>query len=72
MRRCPKCGSETMGALAYGLPGWICMGHELPLAGGPGPDFAAAFGLVGSLMVYEPGFYWSALWDWLRGGATGG
>jgi hypothetical protein len=70
VKLCPDCGATTVRAMHFGLPGWACTAHEMPIAGGLGPDFAARFGFVGALITYDPGDYWPTLWAWLTGKLT--
>lgn len=69
--RCVECGSVLMGAFYMGLPGWACLEHDPPIAGGPGPWFAYKFGFVNCLVIYRPGDYWGTLWAWLTGRLEG-
>lgn len=64
---CPDCQSEQLHVIAYGLPGRLCTNGRCCALRGPAEWVLRWAPFNGEFLVYEPGGYWRALWEWVRG-----
>jgi hypothetical protein len=68
---CPGCGNTMPTAVLYaGIPGRLCQAsvHEYPVIMGLlGQLFVWGLPYNGVLIEYTRGYYWRALWHFLRG-----
>jgi hypothetical protein len=74
MSKCPRCGSQSVKVIYFGLPFRLCVNEECSCLFGRFDGILERlpedFPIDGRFMMYE-GSYVKALYRWLRGGWNG-